>query len=77
MTSFKHNPGNMPTEYKLAAGAKLDPRRAKEMFLSLLSDGYSVQDACKVTRKSDKTFYYYMKSDPEFKKNVDLVRARQ
>lgn len=77
MTSFRHDPGNMPNEYKLAAGAKLDPRRAKEMFLALLSDGYSVQDACKVTRKSDKTFYYYTKSDPEFKKAVDLIRARQ
>lgn len=76
MTGFRHDPGHMPPKY-VRGGAKLDSRRAKEMFLDLLADGYSVQDACKVVGKSDKTFYYYTKNDSEFKKAVDLVRARQ
>jgi hypothetical protein len=67
----------MPTKYRLAPGAKLPAKLAKERLLSLLEDGYSVADAAAAIRKSDKTFYYYTKSDPDFKRSVDLIRARQ
>ena len=77
MTGFRKASGDLAGEYKLAPGAKLDPRRAKEVLLGLLADGYSVADATAAIRKSDKTFYYYTKSDPEFKRQVDLIRARQ
>ena len=48
---------------------------AKEKLLGLLSDGFSVADACKAVNKAEKTYYYYLQSDPEFNRQVKLIRA--
>lgn len=77
MAKFTHPAGNMPTKYKTTSGQKIDADRAKQMLLGLIADGYSVPDACAVVHKSEKSFYYYTRSDPQFKAAVDLIRARQ
>lgn len=51
--------------------------QAKERLLSLLQDGFSVADACAGVNKSEKTYYYYIQSDPEFNRAVKLMRAVQ
>ena len=50
---------------------------AKERILQLLQDGFSVKDACASVNKSEKTYYYYISSDPEFDRAVKLLRAVQ
>ena len=60
---------------RLAPGKKLDSDESKSRLLELIGDGFSVEDACKAVNKSRKTFYYYCKSDPDFDKQVKLVRA--
>lgn len=70
-------PGAMPQKYKIAPGTKVSARRAKELLLDLLSDGFTVVEAVGVIGKSEQTFYYYMHSDAEFAKQVELVRARR
>lgn len=50
---------------------------AKERILELLQDGFSVADSCASVNKSEKTYYYYIQSDPEFSRRVKLIRAVQ
>jgi hypothetical protein len=50
---------------------------AKERILQLLQDGFSVKDACASVNKAEKTYYYYLSSDPEFDRAVKLMRAVQ
>jgi len=50
---------------------------AKERLLQLLQDGFSVADACIAVNKSEKSYYYYLQSDPEFSRAVKLLRAVQ
>jgi len=50
---------------------------AKVRLLELLQDGFSVADACAGVNKSEKTYYYYLKSDPDFDRKVKLLRAVQ
>lgn len=64
------------SKYK-SVDEKIPPDRAKEMLLGLLSDGYTVAAACQVIKKSEQTFYYYTSSDSQFKRAVELIRARQ
>jgi len=45
----------------------ISSKEAKRRLLDLLEDGFSVADACHAVRKSEKTYYYYLDSDPEFK----------
>ena len=52
-------------------------KEAKRRILQLLEDNFSVADACNAVRKSEKTYYYYMDSDPEFNAAVKLLRAVQ
>lgn len=68
--------GSLPTRYKTAEG-KVSADKAKEILLGLLADGFTVADACQVVKKSEESFYYYTRSDSEFKKAVELVRARR
>ena len=60
---------------RLKPGAKLNASDAKSRLLELIQAGFSVEDACHAVGKSSKTFYYYTESDPDFKKQVQLVRA--
>lgn len=60
---------------RLAAGKSLDSDEAKKRLLEMIAKGFSVEDACKAVGKSSKTFYYYTKSDPDFDREVKLVRA--
>ena len=48
---------------------------AKVRLLELIEDGFSVPDACRAVNKSEKTYYYYLNSDPDFNRKVKLVRA--
>mgnify|MGYP006269570487 CR=1 FL=1 len=56
---------------------KLSADDAKERILQLLQDGFSVADACASVNKAEKTYYYYLSSDPEFDRAVKLIRAVQ
>ena len=60
---------------RLAAGKTLDSTESKSRLLEMIAKGFSVEDACKAVGKSSKTFYYYTKSDPDFDREVKLVRA--
>jgi hypothetical protein len=50
---------------------------AKERLLQLFQDGFSVADACIAINKSEKSYYYYLQSDPEFSRAIKLLRAVQ
>lgn len=51
--------------------------KAKERILKFLEDGFSVAEACSAVNKSEKTYYYYLQSDPEFNRAIKLLRAVQ
>lgn len=55
----------------------LSSSAAKEKILQLLEDGFSVRDVMRSVNKSEKTYYYYLQSDPEFDRAVKLIRAVQ
>lgn len=63
------------TGHKNVGYAKIG--RKKEVLLELLEDGFSVQSACAEVKISPKSFYYYTKTDEDFKARYDLIRARQ
>jgi len=50
---------------------------AKKRLVGLIEDGFSVADACRAVGKSEKTYYYYLQSDPEFDRAIKLMRAVQ
>jgi len=60
---------------RLKKGSKLPPDEAKSRLLEFIRDGHSVEDATAMVGKSSKTLYYYTTSDPEFKREYDLIRA--
>ena len=60
---------------RLPKGQTLDSKEAKRRLLQLLQDGFSVADACAGVGKSEKTYYYYLDSDPEFNSAIKLMRA--
>lgn len=62
---------------RLPKGQTLPPDEAKKRILEFLEDGFSVLDACAAVGKSEKTYYYYISSDPEFNNAVKLLRAVQ
>lgn len=62
---------------RLPKGQTLPPDEAKKRILEFLEDGFSVLDACSAVGKSEKTYYYYISSDPEFNNAVKLLRAVQ
>jgi hypothetical protein len=70
---------NRPNSLHLRLGEDqtLTATEAKKRLLDFIKDGLSVEDACRLTNKSTKTFYYYTKSDPDFNKELKLIRALQ
>ena len=60
---------------RLREGAKLPPDEAKRRLLEFIGKGFSVDEATAMVGKSAKTLYYYTNSDPEFKREYDLIRA--
>jgi hypothetical protein len=62
---------------RLGEDQTLTATEAKKRLLEFIKDGLSVEDACRLTNKSTKTFYYYTKSDPDFNKELKLIRALQ
>ena len=60
---------------RLKQGSKLSPDEAKSRLLEFIRGGHSVEDATAMVGKSAKTLYYYTTSDPEFKREYDLIRA--
>lgn len=68
-----------PNDYRLRVpkGQTIPAKEAKERLVKLLEDGFSVADACAAVGKSEKTYYYYLHSDPEFDGKIKLLRAVQ
>jgi len=69
---------NRPTDslhLRLAPGKKLSPNEAKKRLLEFIRDGLSVEEACNLVGKTSKTFYYYTQSDPDFNRDLKLIRA--
>jgi hypothetical protein len=62
---------------RLGEDQTLTATEAKKRLLEFIKNGLSVEDACRLTNKSTKTFYYYTKSDPDFNKELKLIRALQ
>ena len=60
---------------RLGEDQSLTATEAKKRLLEFIRDGLSVEEACRLTNKSTKTFYYYTKSDPDFSKELKLIRA--
>lgn len=50
--------------------------RTKAEILSLVEQGHTVEDSCRLAGKSFEIWRYYRKTDPEFKAAGDLLRAR-
>lgn len=69
----------VPNNYRLRVpkGQTVSAKEAKSRLLELLEDGFSVADACSAVGKSEKTYYYYLQSDPEFDRAIKLLRAVQ
>ena len=70
MSSPKRNSGQRTTSTMSADNAKV-------RLLELLQQGFSVADACRGVNKSEKTYYYYLQSDPAFAREIKLLRAIQ
>ena len=60
---------------RLGEDQNLTATEAKKRLLEFIRDGLSVEEACRLTNKSTKTFYYYTKSDPDFSRDLKLIRA--
>ena len=60
---------------RLAPGKKLSASESKKRLLEFIQDGLSVEEACSLVGKTSKTFYYYTKSDPDFARDLKLIRA--
>lgn len=69
----------VPNNYRLRVpkDQTVSANDAKSRLLELLEDGFSVADACSAVNKSEKTYYYYLRSDPEFDRAIKLLRAVQ
>ena len=64
-------------ERDLAEGAKLSAPEAKERLVKYITDGLTIEDACRAVNKSVKTYEYYRASDPQFRDAIDLARVIQ
>ena len=51
------------------------PAQIKRKLLDLIAQGYTVEAACRSVNRSAKTYEAYRASDPEFRDNVDHIRA--
>lgn len=49
---------------------------AKRIVLDAIRGGYTIEQAVEVVGKSKEAYYYYLKSDPAFKREVDVIRGR-
>jgi hypothetical protein len=59
-----------------SSGQKAIPaREAKAKVIDLFAEGYKVADAMRVVGRAEATYWDWRKTDPEFKRKVDLVRA--
>lgn len=68
----------MPNALKVkrATAKRADVARTKAEILSLIEQGHTIEDACRLAGKGVDIWKYYRKSDPEFKDAGDLIRAR-
>jgi hypothetical protein len=53
----------------------MKPAEAKEKLIRYIQEGKTVDEACRLVGKSEKTYEYYRKSDESFRQSVDHVRA--
>jgi hypothetical protein len=65
-----------PTNRKPAKSTRADVARTKAEILSLIEQGHTVEDACRLTGKQPPIYKYYRRTDPDFKEKADLIRAR-
>jgi hypothetical protein len=61
---------------KRATSKRADVARVKAEILSLIEQGHTVADACRLAGKSSEIWKYYRRTDQEFKEKGDLIRAR-
>jgi hypothetical protein len=50
--------------------------QAKQMILKAIREGKTVAQAMALVGKSEKTYEYYRNSDAEFRKAIELIRAK-
>lgn len=50
--------------------------QAKNLILKAIREGKTIETAMKIVGKSQKTYEYYRKSDPEFVKQIDIIRGK-
>ena len=54
---------------------KLSSAETKRRVIDMVEKGWAVPAIMSALRKSEETYYYYLKTDPEFKSRIDLIRA--
>ena len=65
------------TDPKPRKSRSLTANQAKEQILDAINKGFTIEEACTSAGKSVKTYEYYKTSDPNFKRSIELIRARQ
>lgn len=51
--------------------------KVKQKMLELYSQGYTVDDLCRIVQRSPATWKYYRQTDPDFRDEADLIFARR
>ena len=69
----RHAPAKRPAP---ATAKRADVARTKAQILSLVEQGHTTDDACRLAGKSKEIWKYYRKTDPAFKDAADVIRAR-
>lgn len=70
-------PGSANYKGKSTTSKRAEVARIKAEILSLIEQGHTVPDACRLVGKSAEIWKYYRKTDDAFKEAGDLIRARQ
>jgi len=74
-------PGRKPKPQKdlviKAPGSRdYPPAKAKELILKAIREGKTISQAMKIVGKSEKAYEYYRSTDDDFRRQVDLIRAK-
>lgn len=62
---------------KVPRGRATEAAKAKMRVLRFIQEGHTVKEACAMVGRSVPTYHFWMKSDPEFKENVQHLRGMQ
>jgi hypothetical protein len=61
---------------KTPTSRTIPPAKAKELMLRQIREGKTVEQACKFVGKTIKSYEAYRKNDAEFRRSVDMIRAK-